>query len=326
MRKYRNRALVGLAALLALGGSAIGLGIAESSAGASLPSTDPSSTNTVSVAPQVSTDPTVANNDPAWGGFIDPAGDAGASQASIGDTAQVLVTSVQTAPDDFAGTGTFTVDYNPAQLTFTHDGAGAACDTSVYGVVSCPQSGLENASAPNGKSDGFFFTVVGVVGITDQVRATVVINDESGTPVISAHQEYFLMLPAPAGATGATGPQGQRGEKGDTGATGPAGSTTPGPAGPAGPAGVSAVAQTTNGYYLVATDGGVFAFGDAKFYGSMGGKHLNSPIVGITVTANDGGYWLIAADGGIFAYGDAKFYGSMGGKPLNAPIVNGVAG
>ena len=33
------------------------------------------------------------------------------------------------------------------------------------------------------------------------------------------------------------------------------------------------------GYWLVASDGGVYAFGDAAFYGSTGGQHLNQPIV-----------------------------------------------
>ncbi len=31
----------------------------------------------------------------------------------------------------------------------------------------------------------------------------------------------------------------------------------------------------------MASDGGVFSFGDAVFYGSEGGTHLNAPIVGI---------------------------------------------
>ena len=75
------------------------------------------------------------------------------------------------------------------------------------------------------------------------------------------------------------------------------------------------------GYWLVAADGGLFAFGDAKFYGSMGGKSLNEPIVGMASTSDGGGYWMVASDGGIFAFGDAKFHGSMGGKPLNEPIV-----
>jgi hypothetical protein len=75
------------------------------------------------------------------------------------------------------------------------------------------------------------------------------------------------------------------------------------------------------GYWEVASDGGIFAFGDAQFYGSMGGKTLNQPIVGITSTPDGLGYWEVASDGGIFAFGDAQFYGSMGGKTLNQPIV-----
>jgi hypothetical protein len=35
------------------------------------------------------------------------------------------------------------------------------------------------------------------------------------------------------------------------------------------------------GYWLVASDGGVFAFGDARFHGSTGGIRLNQPIVGL---------------------------------------------
>ena len=44
-------------------------------------------------------------------------------------------------------------------------------------------------------------------------------------------------------------------------------------------AGITAV--TTSGYWEAAADGGVFAFGDAAFYGSMGGKPLNEPVVGM---------------------------------------------
>ena len=39
-----------------------------------------------------------------------------------------------------------------------------------------------------------------------------------------------------------------------------------------------------NGYWLVASDGGVFAFGDAMFGGSLGGLHLDAPITAITST------------------------------------------
>jgi len=33
------------------------------------------------------------------------------------------------------------------------------------------------------------------------------------------------------------------------------------------------------GYWLVASDGGIFSFGDARFFGSTGAIHLNQPIV-----------------------------------------------
>jgi hypothetical protein len=78
------------------------------------------------------------------------------------------------------------------------------------------------------------------------------------------------------------------------------------------------------GYWLVASDGGIFSYGDAKFYGSAGAIHLNQPIVGMAATHDGAGYWLVASDGGIFTYGDAKFYGSAGAIHLTKPIV-GVA-
>ena len=86
---------------------------------------------------------------------------------------------------------------------------------------------------------------------------------------------------------------------------------------------VVGVASTPDGggYWLVASDGGIFSYGDAHFYGSTGSLHLNAPIVGMAATPNGQGYWLVAADGGIFSYGDAQFYGSTGGLTLNAPVV-----
>ncbi|HVE47694.1 MAG TPA: VCBS repeat-containing protein [Acidimicrobiales bacterium] len=76
-----------------------------------------------------------------------------------------------------------------------------------------------------------------------------------------------------------------------------------------------------SGYHLVARDGGLFSFGDAKFAGSMGATKLNQPVVGMASTPNFEGYWLVASDGGIFAFGDARFFGSTGALKLNQPIV-----
>ncbi len=83
------------------------------------------------------------------------------------------------------------------------------------------------------------------------------------------------------------------------------------------------IVPTTNGlgYWIAAADGGVFSFGNAQFYGSMGGQHLNAPIVGMAAKPQSDGYWLVGSDGGIFTFGNAGFYGSEGGVQLNQPIV-----
>jgi hypothetical protein len=67
------------------------------------------------------------------------------------------------------------------------------------------------------------------------------------------------------------------------------------------------------GYWNVATDGGIFSFGDAAFYGSTGSLVLNKPVVGMAATPDGRGYWLVASDGGIFTFGDAAFFGSAAG-------------
>jgi hypothetical protein len=70
---------------------------------------------------------------------------------------------------------------------------------------------------------------------------------------------------------------------------------------------------------MVASDGGIFAFGDARFHGSMGGRRLNAPVQSLVPAGDGGGYWLVASDGGIFAF-DAPFRGSMGSQRLNKPV------
>jgi hypothetical protein len=76
-----------------------------------------------------------------------------------------------------------------------------------------------------------------------------------------------------------------------------------------------------DGYFLGASDGGVFAYGNAPFNGSAGGNPLNKPVVGGASTSDGGGYWLVASDGGVFAYGNAQFFGSSGNLKLNSPVV-----
>jgi hypothetical protein len=76
-----------------------------------------------------------------------------------------------------------------------------------------------------------------------------------------------------------------------------------------------------HGYWTLGSDGGVFSFGDARYFGSMGGKHLDAPMVAMSAGPTSDGYWLVASDGGVFSFGDAHYFGSMGGKRLDAPVV-----
>ena len=94
------------------------------------------------------------------------------------------------------------------------------------------------------------------------------------------------------------------------------------------------------GYWLIAADGGVFDFGNAKFYGSvysqgytgLGGNHpISGRIVGGVATPSGNGYWLVSSTGAVYNFGGAanegdtasKGYTGLGGShPLPAPIVS----
>ncbi len=91
---------------------------------------------------------------------------------------------------------------------------------------------------------------------------------------------------------------------------------------------VAGMASTPDGegYWLVASDGGIFSFGNAGYHGSMGNRHLNAPIVGMATTPDGDGYWLVASDGGIFSFGNAGYHGSMAASHLANPIAAIAAG
>ncbi len=74
------------------------------------------------------------------------------------------------------------------------------------------------------------------------------------------------------------------------------------------------------GYSLVGADGSVYHFATPDL-GSMAGRPLNAPVIGMAMTPTGGGYWLVAKDGGIFSFGDATFLGSMGDRHLNQPVL-----
>jgi hypothetical protein len=79
-----------------------------------------------------------------------------------------------------------------------------------------------------------------------------------------------------------------------------------------------AATRRGHGYWLLASDGGIFSFGDARFYGSTGNLRLNAPIISMATSPSGNGYWLVGADGGVFSF-HVPFYGSLPGTGLCQP-------
>lgn len=83
--------------------------------------------------------------------------------------------------------------------------------------------------------------------------------------------------------------------------------------------------NSTNGYWLVGSDGGVFTFGKLKFYGSEGSKAINAPLIGIASKPDTGkGYRLAGSDGGVYCFGDAYYQGSLPGQGIVVTNVVGI--
>ena len=191
---------------------------------------------------------------------------------------------------------TFTVTYVPEQ---TSTAVAANPGSSVYGSAVTYSATVGSAGPP---PTG---TVAFTVGSTSLCTAT--ISNGSGSCVATN---------TPQGNDVVQGVY-----SGDANSTSSSGSTA-----------VAVAAPPQHGYWLVGSDGGIFTFGSAQFYGSTGNLRLQRPVVGITPTSDRGGYWLVASDGGIFSFGDSGFYGSIPGlglhpagsglpNSLNAPIV-----
>jgi subtilase family serine protease len=183
------------------------------------------------------------------------------------------------------------------------------------GGLVCPDvTGVEPNSALPGaqvtvtgnnlsKASVFFDAAQATVISADSTRAVVVVPPGSGRAAVTAltlgvgTADASFTYPAPVVAPSGQSPS-----------AGPGPGSSPG-----------------RGYWTAGADGSVFAFGDAGFYGSMGGRALTRPVVGMAATPDGGGYWLVASDGGLFAFGDAGFYGSKSGSSLGGPMVSVVA-
>jgi hypothetical protein len=79
-----------------------------------------------------------------------------------------------------------------------------------------------------------------------------------------------------------------------------------------------APAPSGHGYWLVASDGGIFSFG-APFRGSMGGTRLDQPVAGAVAFGD--GYLMVGSAGAVYDFSDKAYYGSLTGRHPSAAIL-----
>ncbi len=223
-------------------------------------------------------------DDQAFGVIVDrdaPVLSAGTAEVAEGGTAQIPVTL------SAASTFPITVDYTTADGTASAPGDYQA----VAGTLTIPAGGTTATIA---------VPTLGDAAVEPTETFVVNLSNPTNTMLAQTVVAVSLFDGPPVGSTGEVPPPG---------------GVVPGPG-----AGGDRV-PVADGYWLAATDGGLFAFGGAPFFGSTGDMKLNQPVVGMAPTPTQLGYWLVASDGGIFAFGDAGFFGSTGAMKLNQPIV-----
>jgi hypothetical protein len=78
-----------------------------------------------------------------------------------------------------------------------------------------------------------------------------------------------------------------------------------------------------HGYFMVGSDGGVFAFGDAQFEGSCPGiGGCDAPAVAVMPDATGHGYWVVTTVGTVYSFGDAAKLGSP--PPSSSQVTSAV--
>ena len=92
----------------------------------------------------------------------------------------------------------------------------------------------------------------------------------------------------------------------------------------------------SNTYWLATSNGSIYSFGDAPYYGSSGQINPSQPpsptnsvnppidnVVSMTTTPDGHGYWLATSNGSIYSFGDAPYYGRWSAQGLVVSIITG---
>jgi hypothetical protein len=74
-----------------------------------------------------------------------------------------------------------------------------------------------------------------------------------------------------------------------------------------------------HGYWMLRADGAIYAFGDARYYGGVGGCPNYHGARSLLVSPDGGGYWIGTNDGSVIPLGDARKLG-MPASITAAPV------
>ena len=74
------------------------------------------------------------------------------------------------------------------------------------------------------------------------------------------------------------------------------------------------------GYWVLSRSGRVYAYGDARNYGSVPAKKLIGFAVAIASTHDGKGYWIASSRGRVYAFGDARTHGFVATSKLSGTI------
>ena len=199
---------------------------------------------------------------------------------------------------------------HPEGLTFDPTGNLWVTNTAANTLVKFAKASLASsgAPAPAVTISATAGSLAAPFGVTFDLNGNIWVSNQTNNSLVSFTPAQLASTGSPVPTTTVKGAA--------TGMNTPTGLATP----------QTSQRPTASGYWEVASDGGIFSFGQHQFYGSMGGQRLNQPVVGMAATPVFGpkggkGYWMVASDGGIFSFGDAQYFGSMGGQRLNQPVV-----
>lgn len=214
--------------------------------------------------------------------------------------------------DPYASTCTCPTDYAPAFGVFGGTVSGSSAPAGPPPPPPPPASGTPSSPPPRTPSKRQGYWMIGRTGDTYAFGAA----QHHGNPTFPS--DVVDLEPSASGNGYRT--VDRQGHVLSHGDAGPVLGAAPAPLRPFETITAISSTRTDAGYRLFTSAGRVFAYGDAPFFGDMGGAKLNGPVLDSIPTASGNGYYMVASDGGIFTFGDANFLGSMGAVKLNAPV------